>query len=158
GEPNSVVCHFASKPSGEMDEFSGSTSPTKLGDGQDERNTADISLAAWTTLNCPVPRKVTRPLKATRTPSLPSGSGAFASTMSAPLQTASGRSASTHGTHAVGAPSTVTLSDELRPVSRVLVPKAIAASLQMKRPSLSATTSRRRASVGTTNAPFMSSV
>ena len=46
GEPNSVVCHFASKPSAETVEFSGSTSPAKLGDGQDERNTAAISLPA----------------------------------------------------------------------------------------------------------------
>src|SRR5262249_35769485 len=76
GEPKSVVCHLASKPSSETVEFNGSTSPAKLGEGHDERNTADISLAACTTPNWPVPRRVTRPLKFTRTPSLASGSGA----------------------------------------------------------------------------------
>src|ERR1044072_6553666 len=78
GEPNSVVCHFASKPSAETVEFSGSTSPEKLGDGQDDRNTADISLAAGVTADWPVPGRLTRPLKLTRTPSLASGSGQFA--------------------------------------------------------------------------------
>ena len=34
GEPNSVVSQFASKPSGETLELSGSVLPPKLGDGQ----------------------------------------------------------------------------------------------------------------------------
>ena len=32
GEPNSVTCHFASKPSDETSELSGSVLPLKLGD------------------------------------------------------------------------------------------------------------------------------
>ena len=45
GEPNSIVCHFASKPSAETVEFSGSVLPVKLGLGQDERNIAASLLA-----------------------------------------------------------------------------------------------------------------
>ena len=49
GEPNSVVCQFASKPSAETVESSGSVLPPKLGDGQDDGTTAASSLPAnWT--------------------------------------------------------------------------------------------------------------
>ena len=51
GEPNSVVCQFASKPSGETVEFSGSVLPLKLGLGHGERNVAASSLPANCTAN-----------------------------------------------------------------------------------------------------------
>ncbi len=154
GEPNSVTFHFASKPSAAIVEVSGSTEPMKLGEGQAERTVALRSFAAEYSVNELVPRSDTAALKVSRVESLePNVSGALASTQSAWRQTASCRSASRHGTHVPATPSIAMLSEAERPARRARVPNAIIASLQKKRPSLSLTNSRRRASAGTANAP-----
>src|SRR5258708_37637346 len=90
GEPNSMTCHFESKPSAVTVELSGSVLPVKLGEGQAELNFAAISLPANCTLNEPVPRRLTPPLNATRVFAVTAGEiGALASTSAAPLQAAS---------------------------------------------------------------------
>src|SRR4051795_3698502 len=102
GEPNSMTCQFASKPSALMEESSGSVLPVKLGDRHGELNLATISLPGNWTLNEPVPRRLTPALKGTRVLAVTAGeSGAFASTSAAPLQAASWRNASRHGIHGV---------------------------------------------------------
>src|SRR6266567_1487271 len=158
-EPNSMICHFASKPSAATEELSGSVLPVKLGEGHGELNFAAISLPANRRLNEPVPRRLTPPLKAMRVFAVTAGEiGALASTSAAPLQAASCRSASRQGIHCVTLPSIVMLSAARSLVRLVGVPNAIVASLQRNRPSLSATKSRRRDSAGMTNAPAMSTL
>src|ERR1044072_418741 len=81
GEPNSMVCHVASKPSAETVEVSGSVLPLKLGLGHGERNVAASSLPGYCTVNEPVPRNVTADLNCMRVLAAPvAGSGALAST------------------------------------------------------------------------------
>ena len=46
GEPNSIVCQFASNPSGDTADFTGSVLPLNFGLGHDERNVAASSLPA----------------------------------------------------------------------------------------------------------------
>src|SRR6267378_3096272 len=111
GEPNSMICHCAVKPSAATDELSGNELPVKLGEGQGALNFAAISLPANCTLNEPVPRRLTPPLKAIRVFAVTAGEiGALASTSAAPLQAASWRSASRQGIHCVTVPSIVMLS------------------------------------------------
>jgi len=140
-------------------ESSGNVLPPKLGEGQDERNTAASSLPANWTANEPVPRRLTLDLNWTRVSPVSAGkSGAFASTSAAPLQAVSRRRASRHGIHCCWVPSTTMLSVERSPVRLAAAPNAIDASFQMKRPSLSATKSRRRPSGGTVKTPLMSTL
>src|SRR5437868_14316384 len=84
GAPNSLVCHFASKPSGVTDEDSGSVLPMKLGDGQGERKVAARSLPPWRKQSELVPRRLTVLLNATRAPVAVGVNGAAASTITLP--------------------------------------------------------------------------
>src|SRR5215207_6708691 len=139
GDPNSIVCQLAWKPSGEIVESIGSVVPLKLGLGHGERNVAASSLPANCTVNDEVPRSETVDLKGTRTLSATGGaSGAFASTSAAPRQACSVRNASRHCSHCRSAPATEMLSVERMPVRLDTAPNATAASFHRKRPSLSA--------------------
>src|ERR1044072_4157193 len=105
GEPNSVVCHFASTPSAVTLESIGSVLPLKLGLGQVERSVATNSLPACCSMNDAVPRSDTPDLNCTRALPVAGGdSGALAITNAAPWQATSLRSASRHGSHCCSVP------------------------------------------------------
>src|SRR5207344_1417366 len=81
GDPNSLACHFASKPSGVTDEDNGRVLPMKLGEAHGDRNVAARSLPPCRKQSEPVPRRLTTVLKATRVPVAVRASGAAASTI-----------------------------------------------------------------------------
>src|SRR5258705_8624502 len=76
GEPNSLACHRASKPSAVTDDDSGKVLPMKLGLGQVDLNDATNSLPPWRKQSEPVPRKFTADLNAIRPPVAVGVSGA----------------------------------------------------------------------------------
>src|SRR6266550_4185498 len=151
GEPNSLACQRASKPSAVTADDDGKVLPVKLGLGQVDLNAAISSLPPCRKQSEPVPRRFTADLNAMRAPVAVGVSGAFASTVTLPLQVCSLRITSRHGCHCVSTPSIVMLSEARIPVRPPSVPNTIEASFHTKRPSLSLTKSRRRASGGTTN-------
>src|SRR5690348_12582712 len=99
GAPNSLTCHFASKLDAVMVEDQGSVLPMKLGLGQSERNVAARSLPPCRKQSEPVPRRLTMVLKLSFAPVASGTSGAAASTVVLPRQTASLRIASRQGCH-----------------------------------------------------------
>src|SRR5437016_5918373 len=76
GEPNSLTCHLASKPSGVTEEESGNVLPMKLGLGQVDWNAATRSLPPCRKQSEAVPRRLTMVLKATRAPVAVGANGA----------------------------------------------------------------------------------
>src|ERR1051325_5000899 len=93
GEPNSMLCQLASKPSGVTVEFTGNVLPLKLGLGHGEEIFATSSLPEYCPLSAEGPRSPPPHLTCRRPPPAAGGArAALASIITPPRQAASCRS------------------------------------------------------------------